>query len=319
MTLMVDYGVKREIFLNVTVAGSTVTLSGSDAFAKAHSIGAAVYFSDGLSTDATVGGGQANDAFGLQSTVGGGFNNKSRGTACTVAGGAGNIAGASNAANATVGGGSGNVASATGSTIGGGVTNTANGTNATIAGGTGGTASGTASGITHGSANTASGSYSRSGGANAVADHYGEDAFAAGSFSVGGDAQVSTLVARAPVSGANTGELFLDQSAQRITLADNTAYDFRLVTLCYARGSSGTVPNTVVGRWVTEGAIYRKTGAATTTMFSNTKTADAANTAGFDLVASADTTNGALAISGTGKASHAVYFVSRVHLVKITG
>ena len=125
---------------------------------------------------ATIGGGGENggenrvtDHYG---TVGGGYRNQ-----------AGDNAGATNdRSSATVSGGQYNIASGYSATVGGGDTNTARGYDATVGGGY---------------YNTASGSFATvPGGHRAKATHYGEMAYASGSFTTQGEAQTSTYVMR---------------------------------------------------------------------------------------------------------------------------
>lgn len=320
VTLFIDYGTRSETFINVTVSGSTITLPAGKTFVRTHAIGAVCYFSDDTATDATVGGGQSNNALALQATVAGGFNGLARGTGATVGGGVSNIAGGSAAPHATIGGGTQNVASGNASTIAGGTGGLANGANSAVAGGSTNAASGIGASVQGGANNTANASYASTVGQQALADHYGERAFASGNFAAQGDAQGSDLIARAAITGSGSGELFLDQTTARLTLADNVGYRFTIETIAKARTSSTTRPGEIVGVWTTTGSVYRKTGAATTTLFGTpVTTADAANIAGANFAVAADTTNGALGLTGTGIASHSLFFVSRIRLVKVAG
>ncbi|MBC7225944.1 MAG: hypothetical protein H5T61_01745 [Thermoflexales bacterium] len=115
---------------------------------------------------ATVGGGMSNTASGLYATVGGGYNNTANGdTGATVSGGIGNAA---SGLHTTVGGGIYNMPADVGATVGGGLNNTASGDFATVPGGYGATAS-----------------------------HYGEMAYASGTFgATAGNAQTSLYVMR---------------------------------------------------------------------------------------------------------------------------
>ncbi len=317
MTMIIDVGVRVEIFLNVTIVGSVVTLPTGSTFARPHALNAPIYFTDGTITDAFVGGGQANDAMGLQSFVGGGFNNKARGPASTVPGGSSNIAGTYTAPDATVGGGSSNVASGAGATISGGVSNVSNGINAFVGGGTLNTASGLAASVLGGRDNQALASYSSARGQAAVATLYGEHVFASGNFGVVGDAAGSDLMARCVMTGVGTAEMFLNQVDQRLTLADRSMYDYDIRVVAYARDISTNRANEILGRWRIVGGVYRKVGAATTAMFSKGVTADTNNVAGFGADVVADTTTGALRIDATSVAAHSVFFVARISLVKV--
>ncbi len=176
---------------------------------------------------ATVSGGWDNTASGSYAAIGGGVVNTASGNFATVGGGASNlitataayatIAGGYNITvtgeYAAVGGGKDNTASGVYATIGGGNHNTASGDNrATVGGGGDNVASGIASTVAGGWSNAAGGNFATVGGGaintaggdfatvpggyGAVASHYGEMAYASGSFTTTGNAQTSLYVMR---------------------------------------------------------------------------------------------------------------------------
>jgi hypothetical protein len=153
---------------------------------------------------ATVGGGGDNTASGDGATVGGGLRNTASGPYATVGGGHRNSASLSAD---TVGGGIGNTASGNYATVGGGLYNTASKFLATVPGGT-----------------------------EAVASHYGEMAYASGTFiptsgsPVYGQAQASLYVLRNTTSDSTKTYLYLDGGLQpyRIFLTAGHAMVFEI-------------------------------------------------------------------------------------------
>lgn len=159
----------------------------------------------------TISGGANNvipaDADGYGQTIGGGTANSAGGDNATVAGGSGNVA---SGQISVVGGGSSNEASGDYSTVGGGVLNEAGGAYAVVSGGETNIASAEGSTIGGGQSNTASGPYSTvAGGYGAVAQYYGQRAYANGYFTNPGDAQVSEFVLRGRTVNATPVDLAL--------------------------------------------------------------------------------------------------------------
>jgi hypothetical protein len=164
---------------------------------------------------AAVGGGEDNAASGWAATIGGGDSNEASGFEyATVGGGSGNTASWSNA---TVSGGAHNTASGNASTVGGGWTNIASGFDATVSGG---------------GNNLASGNYaSVPGGQGAVASHYGQMAYASGSFSAPGDAQAGFYVLRVLSVDEAPHMLTLDGSDAYLTLSDDQTWVFDILVV----------------------------------------------------------------------------------------
>ncbi len=163
---------------------------------------------------AAVGGGRNNTASGDGATVGGGDGNTASGTGAAVGGGGNNKA---SGWNATVGGGGGNTASGTNAAVGGGYGNVASGGDATIAGG---------------HENTASGSNATvPGGYRALADHYGQMAYASGRFSSNGDAQTSLYVMRNTSTGSSWTTLYLDGISTPLAVAAGRTMTFDILVV----------------------------------------------------------------------------------------
>jgi len=164
----------------------------------------------------SVGGGVGNEASDFAATVGGGYENHAIGGSSSVGGGYTNIA---SGYSSTVCAGEGNEATGVFDTIGGGYHNTAEGDNSTVGGGNGNTASGVFATVP--------------GGRGANASHFGQMAYASGSFGDRGSAQTSVFVLRNITTSPSSTELFLDGSlqSQRITIEPNSAMTFDILVV----------------------------------------------------------------------------------------
>ncbi|MEA3377244.1 MAG: hypothetical protein U9R72_13725 [Chloroflexota bacterium] len=215
---------------------------------------------------ATVSGGSSNTAGGVSAAVGGGSNNTASGASATVGGGVENIAsgigafvggggydgtlmqGNEASGNASsIGGGRGNTASGDSATVGGGVLNAAGGGSATIGGGAANFVSGSSATVGGGVANQATDSVATVGGGagnaasapaatvpggeGALADHYGEMAYASGSFADRGDAEASLYVMRSQdtMPAGTWYDLYLDGSSALLTVASGRTMTFEIL------------------------------------------------------------------------------------------
>ena len=264
---------------------------------------------------ATVSGGETSTASGIDSTVGGGTLNTAGGQNATVAGGKSNQA---NTSNSSVGGGYTNVvSSSTYGTISGGYTNSVTGQYGYVGGGDHNTASGVNATVAGGSNNTASGNYSIAQGLRAKATRYGQKAHAAGYFAAIGDAQTSTLVARRVTTNGTATELRIDGGSTQLVLDDDTTWAFRIQVVARNTATDGES-----AAYFVTGAIRRGAGVGTTTLIGTpTVTAyeDAAIAAAWDFAVTADATNGALSMKGTGEAAKNIQWVARIDLTETTG
>jgi len=299
------------------VGGGNNTASGLDA-----TIGGGVN-NDASGTCATVGGGSGNTASGLYATIGGGGNTAS-GDYATVGGGYTNIVsgtyatvggGQSNRANgdyATVGGGYGNVITSTASyaTIGGGVNNRASGPDATVGGGSGNTASGSYATIGGGVSNTASGSYATvPGGYEAVADHWGQMAYAGGRFATNGDAQASLYVMRRTSVGAGWTDLYLDGGSARLIIASGRTMSFDILVVgCTIAGESAG--------YRIEGVI-ENVGGTTALVGTPTVTTMGEDEGFWNVQVFADDTNDALQVRARGGFGDTVRWVATVRTAEV--
>jgi hypothetical protein len=182
---------------------------------------------------ATIGGGESNTAGHYAATIGGGENNIASGPRSTIGGGSDNIA---SGAHTIVGGGWENIANGLYATVGGGWDNTAGGSNATIDGGYNNTASGDYATIGGGRRNIVSGDHATvPGGRGAVADHYGQMAYASGRFADDGDAQASLYVLRraATMTAGSWYTLYLDglSGANVITMTAGRTMTFDILAV----------------------------------------------------------------------------------------
>lgn len=256
--------------------------------------------------DSVVCGGSGNLASSSGSSVLGGYNNASTGEGCSINGGANNsvesfytaIGGGSyntaTAHSATVAGGFSNDATATNSTIGGGSTNTASGSDSTVSGGNSNVSSGGSSNICGGAGNVTYGSYSTvTGGSQAVAHQHGEEARSAGSFVVGGDAQIKRLLLRGKTTIANTTVLLtldgaLDTVPSNNSIISHHRYNPNDSAIQYtwlynikvvARNLSSAAPESAAFKF--EG-ILESSSAAGVILLGNTKTIIYRDNASFD-------------------------------------
>jgi hypothetical protein len=126
------------------------------------------------------------------------------------------------------------------------------------------------------------------------------------------------LTASVATTNATPTELRLDGNSagtQRLTIPNDTTWCFDI--LIVARRTD-VDDESAAYRLV--GCIDRNSGVATTALVGSvTKTVIAEDTAGWDCAATADATNGALAITVTGALATAVQWTARVVLVQTTG
>lgn len=261
-------------------------------------------------TNSAVGGGVSNDAQGLSSTIGGGDSNAASLEASTIGGGKSNTA---SQAQATVGGGLGNTASQAHATVGGGDGNTASAAHATVGGGDINVASGTYAAIPGGRNNAASGDAASScGGYSGIADKYIQHVHGSQGFAVAGDVQYSRLILRADTIDATQETMHGNNSvANRLVIPAQKAWNFNVdITATTANCASSAAYNI-------KGLIHRDNANNTEIVGSVTVTTLAEDVAGWDVTASADDTNEALAIQVTGAAATTIRWVATVHLTEV--
>ena len=220
---------------------------------------------------------------------------------------------------ASIGGGISNTASANSASIGGGSSNTASANYASIGGGIFNTASGGTSSIGGGSYNTASGESSTiPGGLYATTNSilgllaYG---FAGGTL---GRNQMSFFGGRADTADATPTRITADAGAASATnqLVLRNSSAFRVRGTVVARNISTNAAK----EWTFEALIKRGASASATSIVGTpTLTSTFADTAAesWALAITADTTNGSLAITGTGAASTSIRWTAVVHSIEV--
>jgi hypothetical protein len=228
-------------------------------------------------------------AGGANSTIGGGLNNTATSTAATIAGGSGNSV--VNTAG-TVGGGSSNSASTNG-TVAGGTQNTANGTNAWIPGGAQATT-------------------------RAV---FGRGAWSAGRITTNGDAQCGEHHLVRQTTNATATRLTADNTGasttNTINLPNFASYAGLLIVTAKATGT------TDAATWRVNVSALRGSGVGTLVVYEGAATAiapTASNGTGstWRLDIAADTTNGGIAVTGTGAAGTTIVWSARFANVEST-
>jgi hypothetical protein len=235
--------------------------------------------------ESVVCGGYGNSTTNYWSFVGGGYVNTASGEKGAVVGGRQNAA---SGIESFVGGGSLNVASGGGSVVAGGGDNNITATN-----------------------NTASGQYAAIlGGIAGLADRYGIQSHASGSFAAQGDAQRIRAVLRNKTTNATATELFLNGSTLRLTVPSGKVMSG--IINCTGVKSDGSA----VAHYVREFSIKNVAG-TTTLVGSNTIGTDTEDNASTDISVTANDTNDAINISVTGIASETWRWVASVDAVEV--
>jgi hypothetical protein len=264
--------------------------------------------------DGTTAGGNArgSNAVDWQTATRTNANQVASGSSAVVGGGQGNTA---SSGSATVAGGDGNTASNFYATVAGGYENTASGIDSTVGGGQINTASGAQSTVAGGESNTASGSYATvAGGQQGLANLRGMFSHASGQFAAQGDAQYSRMILRRQTTDATPTVLHADggtgNAETRITIPNNTGYQFFAQVM--ARDTSGTNS----AWWTIRGGIIKDTTVGSTTLIGTNiiETSSTPGAATWIVTATADTTNGALAITVTGALGVTIRWVATIHL-----
>jgi hypothetical protein len=254
-----------------------------------------------------------NVASGDWSFVGGGAKNTASGLGSAVVGGGIFAAGSyfANTASATgsfVGGGTNNTASGGFSSVVGGLSNFATGSQSFVYGGDGSLASGTASSVLSGIKATTRGIVG-----NTV---FGTGAPVSTDLGV---SQTAMLILGRQTTDATATVLRSDTNAasttNQIILPNNAAYAFRGTVIANVTGGGNTKA------WAIEGAIKRGANAASTALVGTPTVTSGYADAGastWAITATADTTNGGLAITFTGQASTTIRCVAKLETVEVT-
>lgn len=332
---------------SVTSGSTSVTLSGSNANIKVGQLitGTGINFPDTyvaaisgtaltLSRTATGTGTPTLSFYTPHGVVVGGGNNQATGSYSFIGGGGD----AGTAANR-------NVASGDWSFVGGGIKNTASGLGAFIGSGgwlsqgslgAGNTATGVSSTVLNGAQSNATGSFATvingtyqaatgtfstvatgSGGStrSIQCSHVISAVFASNV----GDAQTGTLVLRNSTTDATPTVVTTNGTAagttNQVILPNNSAYYFKVRVIAGVTGAGNTKA------WTLEGAIKRGAGVGTTAIVGTVTTTIVAADVGaatWTVTATADTTNGGLAITVTGQASTTIRWVAKAETAEMT-
>lgn len=216
----------------------------------------------------------------------------------------------------------------------GGHTNSATGFASTIIGGYGNTSSGFGATIIGGVSNTASSTYACVGGSNSTANSTNSFVFGASATSrsitgnivfsandspyTSGAKQLAMLAVGAQTTDATATVLRSNSSAastaNQVVLASNSAYYFRGECIAGVTAAGNTKG------WYIEGVIKRGLLASTTTLVgtpSVTSLYADAGAATWNLAVTADTTNGALAITATGQAATTIRWLCQIRTTEM--
>lgn len=179
-------------------------------------------------------------------------------------------------------------------------------------------ASGTTA-FAQGASATASGSYSHASGLQPASPLYGQLSRGAGVFSTVGDAQMSILTSRITTVGSTPANLLLSGgSSTFILIPANTTWAFSI--LVGARTTDAGTGDEESAGYTLQGVIERHNTAATTAIVGVVlKVVLAEDDVLWDVAATADTTNGALTITGTGNNETLVRWVATITLTQISG
>ena len=232
-----------------------------------------------------VGGGQKNTASGIGSVVCGGGTNGSS-TFANNATGNGSF----------IGGGYSNNASGARSSIVGGYANTASAGDSTAVGGAWATTRGISGQFAFGSTN------------NNVVGTAALGVIQSGLLMIGKQTTDATATVLTSDGGAASG-------SNQVILPNNSAYYFKVSVIANVTGGGNTKA------WTLEGAIKRGSGVGTAAIVGTVTTTVIAADLGaatWTVTATADTTNGGLAITFTGQASTTIRVVARVDTTEVT-
>jgi hypothetical protein len=254
-----------------------------------------------------------NVASGDWSFVGGGIKNTASGIGSVVCGG-GTLGGT------TI---SGNTASGVASFVGGGYQNTASSTYASVINGQSNNATSAQATVLNGTGNTANAGFStiingQNGTTRSIVSNTVIPA-ANPLNSVQGASQSAVLVLGRQTTDATATVLTSDTSAasgtNQVILPNNSAYLFKATVISGVTGGGNT------SAWKLEGAIKRGANAASTAIvgtITTTLLAQDAGASGWVIAATADTTNGGLAITFTGQSSTTIRTVCKVETTEMT-
>ena len=166
----------------------------------------------------------------------------------------------------------------------------------------------------------ATASYAVAMGNRALSSINSKFAYSGGAFSANGDAQTGTFVLRSDTTDATPEALTTSNTAagttNQIILPNNSVYGFTGTVI--AREDSSSTNDFAV--WEIKGGAVRGANAASTTLgsYNINKISESTGAANWSIALSADTTNGAVAITVTGEAAHNIRWVATVNTTEVT-
>lgn len=274
-----------------------------------------------INSHSVVVGGTASSASGSYSAILGGDTCNASGDNATNVGGSSNTASGGNSHTL---GGSSNSSTGIRSVIVGGASNSNSGTNAVLLGGITQTLSGATSGILGGSNNTAD-----AGSSAILGGDYGATRSIVGSVvSAASKSPIATTLGVSQFRNLTLGRQTTDATAtvlcsdsssasttNQVILPNNSAYYFRGECVAGVTGAGNTKG------WYIEGVIKRGANAASTSLVGSptvTSSYADAGAATWNLTATADITNGGLAITATGQAATTIRWVVQMRTTEMT-
>jgi hypothetical protein len=170
-----------------------------------------------------------------------------------------------------------------------------------------------ANAVSIGSGNTAAAVNALATGAGASTAISGAEVRANGSFATAGDAQTGKYVLRNITTTATQTEVFLDGSAARIVLPNNSAMTYQALVVARRTDATGAE-----AAFKIEGLVSRDANAASTALVGSRSKTVLTRPAGWDCEVFADTSNGALTFKVTGAAATTIRWVVTVTTSEVT-
>jgi len=164
-----------------------------------------------------------------------------------------------------------------------------------------------------GSSSSATGNNAFAIGAGTSANVNNELAIGNGNFATAGDAQSIVIMSRNSTTTAAATELFVDGSAQRLVLPNNSAWTFFIKVVGRRTGTTGTW-----AMYTFTGGITRDGTAATTVLRASTRSIIDESAGALNCTIAADTTNGSLNITVTGIAGQTIRWVATTEITQVT-
>ena len=319
-----DWQKQRDFAFHVASGNNSIVCGGKSNTASSNFsfVGGGDANSAGTGSYPAVVGGQSNSASSAYSFIGGGQSNLAQtNTHAAVCGGSSNTA---SGQYAFVGGGNLNTASGAYSSVNGGQANTSSNFFAFIGGGANNIAGAVCSTVCGGENNSANGQWSFIGGGRygIVRGIVGYHVFPACNspiVSASGVTQSALLLLGRQTTDATSTVLASDGSApattNQVTLPNNSAYFFKGSVIAGVTGAGNTKA------WEFRGAIKRGANAAATSIVGSVIKDVIASDAGastWDITITADTTNGAIAVTVTGEASTTIRWVCKIETTEMT-